>query len=120
MGKIMTLEEMAFVNDTEELRNALKNNICEFIYTKKDGSRRTAFGTTNSSVLSSIGITSTYSSGVSDARREGLKNAGYISYYDLEKKGWRNCQARNNTDVDLVASYETISDLKKAHPALMV
>lgn len=120
MGKIMTLKEMAFVNDTDELKNALKNSICEFVYTKKDGSRRTAFGTTNSSVLDSMGITNTFTPGISDPRKEGLKRAGYISYYDFEKKGWRNCQVRNSEDVDLIASYETMADLKKAHPALMV
>lgn len=122
MVHILKLNEMAFVRDVEELQSALRTSICEFVYTKKDGSRRTAFGTTNKSIISSVGgnLPVGYQDDATIARREGLKNAGYISYYDLEKKHWRNCRVNGPDDVDLISSYADIKEFISAHPAFNI
>lgn len=122
MVRILKLDEMAFVRDVEELQSALRTSICEFVYTKKDGSRRTAFGTKNQSIISSVGgnLPSGYQDDATIARREGLNNAGYISYYDLEKKHWRNCRVNGPDDVDLISSYSDIQDFIAAHPAFNI
>ena len=122
MVHILKLNEMAFVRDVEELQSALRTSICEFVYTKKDGSRRTAFGTKNQSIISSVGgnLPVGYQDDATIARREGIKNAGYISYYDLEKKHWRNCRVNGPDDVDLISSYADIQDFIAAHPAFNI
>lgn len=65
-----------------DIKKELKKGIVTFSYTKKDGSIRIAKGTTNNSTLISEGATS-------KGGENKVANAGYTSYYDIEKKGWR-------------------------------
>lgn len=66
------------VNITE-LKKMLCNGTVKFQYTKKDGSVRTAVGTLKSDL-----ITKKPAGGVNYP-----KEAGYTTYFDLEKNWWR-------------------------------
>ena len=63
----------------EELREMLINGPVTFLYTKKDGTTRTAVGTLKSSL-----ITHKPSGG-----ENKVKSAGYTTYFDLEKDAFR-------------------------------
>jgi hypothetical protein len=63
----------------EELHKMLCQGTVKFQYTKKDGSVRTAVGTLKSDL-----ITNKPSGGMNK-----VKNAGYTSYFDVEKDAWR-------------------------------
>lgn len=62
-----------------ELKEMLKNGQVKFQYKKNDGSVRTAVGTLKSSM-----ITRKPSGG-----QNKVKDAGYTSYFDVEKDAWR-------------------------------
>jgi len=62
-----------------ELREMLKSGKVKFQYTKKDGSVRTAIGTLKSSLITNK----------PNGGRNKVKEAGYTSYYDLEKDAFR-------------------------------
>lgn len=64
----------------KDLRNALKNGIVTFQYMKKNGTIRTAKGTTQ---------TSTIEENYSFKGGEGPSRHGYTSYWDVEKEDWR-------------------------------
>ena len=62
-----------------ELKEMLTKGTVKFQYTKNDGSVRTAMGTLKSSM-----ITRKPSGG-----QNKVKDAGYTSYFDVEKDAWR-------------------------------
>lgn len=62
-----------------ELREMLKSGKVKFQYTKKDGSVRTAIGTLKSSLITNK----------PNGGQNKVKEAGYTSYYDLEKDAFR-------------------------------
>ena len=64
----------------KDLHNALKNGIVTFQYMKKNGTIRTAKGTTQ---------TSTIEENYSFKGGEGPSRYGYTSYWDVEKGDWR-------------------------------
>lgn len=63
----------------EELHKMLTSGTVKFQYTKKDGSVRTAVGTLKSSL-----ITRKPAGG-----ENKVKNAGYTTYFDVEKDAFR-------------------------------
>jgi hypothetical protein len=65
----------------EILKEQMKKGIVTFSYLKNDGSVRVAHGTTN---LTAAGVTHQFTGEPSK-----VKGAGYTSYYDTDKKGWR-------------------------------
>lgn len=69
----------------ENLKKALKSGVVKFQYHKKDGSVRTATGTTNRNTLSE---------NYSFRGGEGPSRYGYTSYWDVDKGDWR-CFADN-------------------------
>ena len=69
---------MKKVNITE-LKEMLTKGQVKFQYKKNDGTIRTAVGTLKSSL-----ITNKPSGG-----QNKVKNAGYTSYFDVEKDAWR-------------------------------
>ena len=64
----------------ESLKEKLRNGVAHFIFIKKNGEIREAFGTTNSSVASKY----TNGNGIS---REYFKTT---AYFDIEKGEWRS------------------------------
>ena len=66
--------------DVLELKKSLKKGIVTFQYKKKDGTIRTAKGTTNVSIIEDNYI---YKGG------EGPSRYGYTSYWDVDKNDWR-------------------------------
>lgn len=68
----------------EIMRKTLYSGIVHFIFMKKDGSERQAFGTTNPDVLESNGIQLTPSN------TEYAKSPMQVRYFDLTSRGWRS------------------------------
>ena len=66
--------------DVLKLKKSLKKGIVTFQYQKKDGTIRTAKGTTNVSIIED---NYTYKGG------EGPSRYGYTSYWDVDKNDWR-------------------------------
>jgi hypothetical protein len=64
----------------QNLKEKLRNGVAHFIFIKKNGEIREAFGTTNSSVASKY----TNGNGIS---REYFKTT---AYFDIEKGEWRS------------------------------
>ncbi len=64
----------------ENLKEKLRNGVAHFIFIKKDGSVREAFGTTNASVARK------YTNG-NGCSREVFKTT---AYFDIEKGEWRS------------------------------
>ena len=64
----------------ETLKEKLRNGVAHFIFVKKNGEIREAFGTTNSAVASKY----TNGNGIS---REFFKTT---AYFDIEKGEWRS------------------------------
>lgn len=68
---------------TKNIKEALNNGVVTFSYTKKDGSVRVAKGTTKHTTLVAEGAQS-------KGGDNKVASAGYTSYYDLDKRGWRS------------------------------
>ncbi len=74
-----------------ELKEKLQNGIVHFTYKKKDGTMRTAKGTT---MLDLIPEENHPKGGVSN------KPEGYVYYWDLDREGWRSFKNANFVKVD--------------------
>lgn len=77
----------------KELKERLKNGIVEFTYTKKDGSTRTAKGTTQQNIITENGgnLPKGTSMEISDS---------VTRYYDLNSNGWRSFTNDNLVSID--------------------
>ena len=64
----------------ENLKKSLKEGVVTFQFKKKDGSIRTATGTTNKGTLEYV---YNFKGG------DGPSRYGYTSYWDVEKEDWR-------------------------------
>ena len=64
----------------ESLKEKLHNGVAHFLYTKKDGTIREAWGTTNAALAHK------YTNG-NGASRELFKTT---AYFDIEKSAWRS------------------------------
>ena len=67
-----------------KLKEQLKNGIAEFDFEKKDGTIRHAKGTTNFDVCKESSENFVEPKGVKES------NPDYITYWDVEKEGWRS------------------------------
>jgi hypothetical protein len=68
--------------DKAEVKESLKLNIMKVVFTKKDGTERTLFGTTDTLVIP-----------VKDQPKKGnthKSNDNVQTIYDVENKGWRS------------------------------
>jgi len=68
---------------TIDIKKALHNGVVTFSYKKNDGTIRVAKGTTKHSTLVAEGAQS-------KGGENKVARAGYTSYYDIEKQGWRS------------------------------
>lgn len=66
--------------DISKLKESFKKGVVTFQYRKKDGTIRTAKGTTNKSI-----ITCNYT----PKGGNGPSTYGYTSYWDVDKNDWR-------------------------------
>lgn len=69
----------------ESLKRQMRNGVAHFIYQKKNGEIREAWGTTNASLAAK------YTNGC------GLSRENYftMAYFDVEKSGWRSFRWEN-------------------------
>jgi hypothetical protein len=65
----------------EQIVEKLTSGVVSFKYTKKDGSERIASGTRNMEFIRTQGA---------EPKGSGVERSGVITYYDLEKTGWRS------------------------------
>ena len=65
----------------EQIILVLNSGVCSFKYTKKDGSERIASGTRQTEFIKTQGA---------EPKGTGVERSGVITYYDLEKSGWRS------------------------------
>ena len=64
----------------ESLKDKLRNGIAHFVFLRKDGSVREAWGTTNGSLVA------TKVNGMGESR----ENYATTAYFDIEKAAWRS------------------------------
>lgn len=81
----------------EVLRTALKAGKTNFVFIKKDGSRRAAVGTTNPDLipLDLLGSQKTPEQSLEEQRSQGI-----VRYFDIEKEGWRSCKVENILEIE--------------------
>lgn len=74
----------------KELKTKLQSGEVNFTYTKKDGSTRTARGTTNLGIIPES----------SHPQGGYTSPEGVVRYYDLNSDGWRSFIAENLVSID--------------------
>lgn len=75
------------------LREKLQQGKTNFVFKKKDGSRRQAVGTLNFDI-----IPTEDTQFKSEEQREERQDQ--VTYYDLEKMAWRCCKTDNILDIE--------------------
>lgn len=81
------------VNVAQVLRDALKNGKVNFVFKKKDGTRRPAVGTLDFNIIPPADTEFK-----SESQRE--ERDDQVTYYDLEKSAWRCCKTENILEID--------------------
>ena len=84
--------------DTNNLRKALNEGIVIFEFVKKDGTLRHARGTTCPDLIP----TDNMPQGKRTPREQALYDRTVVTFYDIDKKGWRSMRI------------DTIWDFKRA------
>ena len=87
-----------------DLRALMKKGKVTFQYKKNDGTIRTATGTLNDSLITQK----------SRGGRNTTKDAGYSTYFDLEKRGWRAFWSASLLKVE--QRYYTPEDMERLFP----
>ena len=70
----------------EQIIETLTRGVVNFKYTKKDGSERIASGTRYMPFIIAQGA---------EPKGTGTEKIGVITYYDIEKQGWRSFAEEN-------------------------
>ena len=83
-----------YIKVLEELKERLKHEVVAFRYFKKDGSKRTAIGTLDSTK-------STYLANYENSSANYTKNPDVTTYWDVNKNAWRTF--KNNLLVDIIS-----------------
>ena len=96
----------------KSIRKALDANFCVFQYIKKNGEKRKAFGTLNRDFVSKRWKPS----GISSPSIDALQSMGYIQYWDIERKNFR--QFNMDDGVDLITEYSTAEEMAEDYPFL--
>lgn len=78
----------------EVLRTALKAGKTNFVFIKKDGSRRAAVGTLNLDDVPDVDKQFKHS------ESERVERPDQTSYYDLEKSDWRCCKFDSVVEIE--------------------
>lgn len=77
------------------LREKLLTETVNFVFRKKDGSRRAAVGTTNLVVIPQDQWPKDMG-----AEIKAPKNDSVVTYYDMEKLSWRSCRADSILEIE--------------------
>jgi hypothetical protein len=86
--KNILIKEVSKAELLAELETKLAAGISHFAYTKKDGTTREAYGTTNVKLLGKSII-------VNEDQTHVQKKEGVTVYYDLNSAGWRSFVSNN-------------------------
>lgn len=119
MRYVKTFDELFESRTTtkEEIMAKLKKGYVEFIYFKKKGEMRTAYGTLEPRFLKKYGV---YKRKTTDEKyTRGIRSAkkmGYIVYFDLIRNGYR--MFTFGRTVQLILNYKKLSEIKKLHPKI--
>lgn len=81
------------VNVAQVLRDALKQGKTNFVFKKKDGSRREAVGTLNFDLIPTEG-----KQFKSEEQKE--ERDDQVTYFDMEKLAWRCCKTENILEIE--------------------
>lgn len=101
-------DEMAPEEIVEILKSLLNERIVHFVYMRKDGTERDAYGTTNPDIINKR----KQASGNGAGRNYNPLN---VRYFDVDAGGWRMCKAENilrildGTKEKPILTWETIS-----------
>ena len=82
-------------NVADILREKLQQGGVNFVFKKKDGSRREAIGTTNLVVIPQDQWPKDMG-----AEIKAPKNESVVTYYDMEKLSWRSCRADSILEIE--------------------
>lgn len=91
------METIKKENVAEVLRTALKAGTTNFVFIKKDGSRRASVGTLNLDEVPDADKQFKHS------EEEIQERPDQTSYYDLEKSGWRCCKFDSVVEINGMA-----------------
>lgn len=69
----------------EDLKKLMQSQVVEFSYIKKDGTTRTAHGTTNLDLVEEFGQDKL-------PKGTGTEPNGVTRYFDVDKEAWRSFQ----------------------------
>lgn len=83
------------MNMVVELKALMQNDIVHFIFNKTDGTRRHAYGTRASDVISRYDT-----SGTGDGRNPQRAFNGTFPYFDIEKREWRCFRVDRIVEID--------------------
>lgn len=88
------METIKRENVAEVLRTALKAGKTNFVFIKKDGSRRAAVGTLNLDEVPEV------DKQFKRSEEEQVVREDQTSYYDLEKMAWRCCKFDSVVEIE--------------------
>ena len=88
--------------EKSEMKELLKSNICEVVFTKVDGTERTMRATLKPDVITFMEDTLAVKKEDDTPKRTRKANDNVVSCYDIEKAGWRSFK------VDSVKSFTVV------------
>lgn len=103
-------EKMTYTRKT--IKEALRTSFVVFEYIKRDGSRRTAYGTLIDSYIRQHWKPKGGSYSI-----EVCKALGYIQYWDLERNNFRQFRIKDS-GVNIVETFSSYSQIVSAYPIL--
>ena len=88
--------------EIKEMKELLKSNICEVVFTKVDGTERTMRATLKPDVITFMEDTLAMKKEDDTPKRTRKANDNVISCYDIEKSDWRSFR------IDSVKSFTVV------------
>lgn len=76
------------------LRSKLREGEVNFVFRKKDGTRRVAVGTTNFDLIPE----DLHPKGEGDENT--VRNEALVTYFDKEKQSWRTCKVESILEIE--------------------
>lgn len=77
----------------QELKERMKDDVVHFVFTKKDGSERQAYGTRLREIIGNHNADPKGSS-------QNTRPSGTFSYFDIERQAWRCFKVDSLTGID--------------------
>lgn len=89
--------------EIKEMKELLKSNVCEVVFTKVDGTERTMRATLKPDIITFMEDTLAVKKEDNTPKHTRKANDNVISCYDIEKAGWRSFK------VDSVKSFKIVN-----------